>query len=123
MLHSVILNAILTNVCHYYGIDKETVISKCRKPDLVFVRAVVCYIARKKFDMTLLSTATLVGGRDHATAIHLLKVLDKKMKKYETIKHDVESVVAYCEKNMGVSEVELIDQKIAELLKKRAKLI
>jgi len=122
-LHEDKLNAILTNVCHYYGVDKNVVTSKCRRADLVYARAVICYVARKKFEMTCTATGSLIGGRDHATVIHLLKVIDKKASNSEAIKNNLESVVAYCEKNMGVSEIDLIDLKIAELIAKRAKLV
>jgi chromosomal replication initiation ATPase DnaA len=84
------LEKMLDNVCTILNVDKQEVISKNRKEDLVRARAIFSYIARER-KATFYAIADVLD-RDHSSVIHLVK-LAKNMDNYIKLKNDFEKVV------------------------------
>lgn len=68
------ISQIFTAVCKYYGQREERCKLKGRKPEMVKIRQITCYLAQKKTDMTL----TAIGkffDKDHTTVIHSIRTV------------------------------------------------
>lgn len=63
------VDAVLTAVCDYYGLPRQTLLSKSREMTVAQARQVAMYLLREDAGLT----ATQVGlelGRDHSTVLH-----------------------------------------------------
>lgn len=58
-------------VCDYFGITRETLLSKSRKRQIVQARQIAMYMSRNLISGCSLSTIGMeLGGKDHATVLH-----------------------------------------------------
>lgn len=64
------LNFIVSEVCKYFAIDKETLTSKTRLKDVVKPRQIAHYLCTQYTEITLAQIGVRVGGKDHATVLH-----------------------------------------------------
>jgi chromosomal replication initiator protein len=72
------LTKILTTVSNFYEIPAELIKSKTRKDYIVHARQVYMYLA-KKYTKHSLAKISGVCNRDHATAIHAIKVVSDQI--------------------------------------------
>lgn len=66
-------------LCEYFGRDKEKVLSKSRKADLVYIRQIFCYACHTYFKSTLKAIGNYLNGRDHTTILHNVRTLEGLM--------------------------------------------
>lgn len=64
---------IFSAVCNYYQLKPEGVKGKCRSVKLVEARQVYCYMCKLYTKASLKEIASLIGNRDHTTAIHSIQ--------------------------------------------------
>jgi chromosomal replication initiator protein len=64
---------VLSAVCSYFNLTLHDIVKRDRRREKVFIRQMLCWLLRKRTSMTLVEIGTLVGGRDHTTAIHSAK--------------------------------------------------
>jgi len=86
-------------VCDAFKIDTQIAISKCRKNECVFARAMFCILAY--VDLSIMSQEKIgmyIGGRDHSTVINAIKIFnnlmeyeESMMEKYSIVKADFEN--------------------------------
>lgn len=69
------IEAIIKTVAEYYGINPETINTKSRKREVVLVRQVAMYLAKKHLDLSTSKIGLYVGNRDHATVLHACKTI------------------------------------------------
>lgn len=68
------LELIFGIVCDHYNVNPERVKLRCREHELVWVRQLYCYMAKKFTSKSLKAIGSLIGNRDHTTVIHSKKV-------------------------------------------------
>lgn len=85
---------IIASVCSFYKIDKENLLGKSKKKELVQPRQICAYLMCDIMNVPLVSIGEALGGRDHTTVIHsrekvahLLKVNDRIAKEVNDIKN------------------------------------
>ena len=85
---------IISSVCTFYKVDKENLLGKSKKKELVQPRQICAYLMCEIMNIPLVSIGEALGGRDHTTVIHsrekvtqLLKVNDRIAKEVNDIKN------------------------------------
>ncbi len=75
-------------VCDYFGISVDAINAKTRKREIVQVRQISMYFAKKYTHLPLSVIGAYCGNKDHATVLHACRTIrnlsetDKKMKQY-----------------------------------------
>jgi chromosomal replication initiator protein len=67
-----IIDKIIDLVCEDFYAEKEAIISKSRKRELVVVRQAIMTICKDFTHVSLANIGRHFGGRDHSTVIHAL---------------------------------------------------
>ena len=83
---------ILEKVCEHYGVDTSVVYSKGRKREIVQVRQVAMYLAKKHTDASSAKIGKLVGKRDHATVLHACKMVSAQLEVDKVFKSEMEEL-------------------------------
>ncbi|MBR3884533.1 MAG: chromosomal replication initiator protein DnaA [Bacteroidaceae bacterium] len=69
------IDDIINKVADYYGVDVKSLNTRSRKREVVQVRQVAMYLAKKYLDLSTSKIGQYVGGRDHATVLHACKAV------------------------------------------------
>jgi chromosomal replication initiator protein len=64
------VNEIQKEVCNYFGLQPEHLLSKTRKREIVQARQIAMYLSRNLTKTSLASIGAQIGGKDHATVLH-----------------------------------------------------
>ena len=73
--HPVTIDDIIKKVTDYYNVDINSISTRSRKREVVLVRQVSMYLAKKYLDLSTSKIGQYVGGRDHATVLHACKTI------------------------------------------------
>lgn len=69
------LDDILENVCKYFNVTREDLLSTSRKQPVTTVRQIAMYLAQRHTDIPASRIGKLIGKRTHATVIHSCHVV------------------------------------------------
>ncbi|MBR2638591.1 MAG: chromosomal replication initiator protein DnaA [Bacteroidaceae bacterium] len=69
------IDEIIKKVTDYYNVDINSIATRSRKREVVLVRQVSMYLAKKYLDLSTSKIGQYVGGRDHATVLHACKTI------------------------------------------------
>ena len=64
------VHEIQKEVCSYFGLQPEHLLSKTRKREIVQARQIAMYLSRNLTKTSLASIGAQIGGKDHATVLH-----------------------------------------------------
>ena len=81
-------DTIVEMVANYYWISVAELKSDSRKKEISTARQILMYIAKKHFRRTLEKIWMYFGWKNHATAIHAISNIEKKLKTDEDIHQD-----------------------------------
>ena len=81
---------ILEAVAEFYEVDKDALIKKGRKKEVVRPRQVAMYLLRKEMNMSYPGIGKYFNGRDHTTALHAYEKVNKELKENERLKEEIE---------------------------------
>ena len=90
------LDKILDQVCGYFKITRELMLSKTRKREIVQARQIAMYLGRNLTKTSLAAIGAQIGGKDHATVLHACNTVtdlietDRNFKQYVT---DIEKLL------------------------------
>jgi chromosomal replication initiator protein len=84
-IRPIAIATIQQEVCKFYGISKNDIISNKRSQAIVYPRQIAMYLARELTDMSLPRIGAEFGGRDHTTVMHA----DAKIRKLMNTQRDV----------------------------------
>lgn len=85
-------------VCEYFNISLSDIESNSRKALIVYVRQLIMYILKNKYDFSLKSIGLNVGNKDHTTVLHGIDKIEISLKTNSLIKMDLENIY----KKLGV---------------------
>jgi len=77
-------------IAEFYEIDKEALIKKGRKKEVVRPRQIAMYLLRKEMNMSYPGIGKYFSGRDHTTALHAYEKINKELKDDDRLKEEVE---------------------------------
>ena len=69
------IDEIIRTVADYYGVEVSAINTRSRKREVVLVRQVSMYLAKKHLDLSTSKIGQYVGDRDHATVLHACKTV------------------------------------------------
>lgn len=72
---TVTIEEIIKKVSDYYGVETEAINTRSRKREVVLVRQVAMFLAKKYLDLSTSKIGQYVGNRDHATVLHACKTV------------------------------------------------
>ena len=72
---SVTIDDIIKTVSSYYGVEVSAINTRSRKREVVLVRQVSMFLAKKYLDMSTSKIGQYIGNRDHATVLHACKTV------------------------------------------------
>ena len=91
---AVTADKIIGSVCAFYKLEKEKLLGKSKKKELVQPRQICAYLMCEILNIPLVSIGEALGGRDHTTVIHsrekvanLIKINDRLSKEVEDIRN------------------------------------
>ncbi len=61
---------IINAVCKYYNLEREDIVSKKRKKELIIPRQIAIYLMREMTNKSLPQIGSIMGGKDHSTILH-----------------------------------------------------
>ena len=83
---------ILDIVCKYFNMDKALIHTKSRKQEIVQVRQIAMYLAKKYTDCSFAHIGKIIGGKDHATVMHACKTVKDQIETSKSFRATVESI-------------------------------
>ncbi len=81
---------VLETVAEFYEIDKEALIKKGRKKEVVRPRQIAMYLLRKEMNMSYPGIGKYFSGRDHTTALHAYEKVNREIEEDDRLKEEVE---------------------------------
>ena len=88
------IEEIVAKVCEHYKMDETVLHTKSRKREIVQVRQVAMFLAKKHTDISTSKIGHLIGNRDHATVLHACKIVKDLVEVDKEIKADIEDIEA-----------------------------
>jgi chromosomal replication initiator protein len=85
---------IITKVCAHYEIEETAIHTKTRKREVVQVRQVAMYLAKKYTDSSSSKIGQLIGKKDHATVLHACKMVKDQVEVDKAFKAELEEIEA-----------------------------
>lgn len=86
------IDNIIDVVCKHFGIDTTAIHTKSRKREIVQVRQIAMYLAKKHTDSSSSKIGQLIGGKDHATVLHACKIVRDQCDVDKSLKADIQSI-------------------------------
>ena len=86
------IEEIISKVCEHYKMNESALHTKSRKREIVQVRQVAMYLAKKHTDVSASKIGHLIGNRDHATVLHACKTVKDLVGVDKAIKADIEEI-------------------------------
>lgn len=86
------LNDILKTLCAHFKVRQRDIVEKTRKADVVMVRQLVMYMAQKYAKMGQTQIGQELGRRDHATVLHGIRQMEKRLAADRAFRIEVEAL-------------------------------
>jgi chromosomal replication initiator protein len=80
---------IIKAVADFFGIEVRELIEKGRKKKVAVPRQIAMYLIRTELSSSYPGIGEFFGGRDHTTALHAFKKIDKQVKEDEKMEEDI----------------------------------
>lgn len=89
---AITIESIISKVCDYYDVSVEAIQAKSRKHEVVQVRQISMYLAKKHLDYSSSKIGMYIGKRDHATVLHACKIVKDQLEVDKNFKKDLENI-------------------------------
>jgi chromosomal replication initiator protein len=90
----VTIEDIIAKVCAHYEIEESAIHTKTRKREVVQVRQLAMYLAKKYTDASSSKIGQFIGKKDHATVLHACKMVKDQVEVDKAYKAEVEEIEA-----------------------------
>ncbi|WP_321518251.1 chromosomal replication initiator protein DnaA [uncultured Bacteroides sp.] len=91
---AITIDDIIEKVCKHFELDTSAIHSKSRKREVVQVRQLAMYLAKKHTDTSSSKIGNLIGNRDHATVLHACKIVKGQVDVDKSFRAEVEEIEA-----------------------------
>jgi chromosomal replication initiator protein len=88
------IDNIISKVCAHYDLDESVIHTKSRKREIVQIRQIAMYLAKKHTEISASKIGMLIGNRDHATVLHACKTVKDLIEINKSFKSDIEEIEA-----------------------------
>lgn len=83
---------ILDKVCKHFEIEPSAIHTKSRKREVVQVRQIAMYLAKKHTDSSSSKIGALIGKKDHATVLHACKIVKDQFEVDKAFRAELEEI-------------------------------
>lgn len=90
----VTIETIISKVCEHYNIEESAIHTKTRKREIVQVRQIAMFLAKKHTDHSASKIGQFIGKRDHATVLHACKTVKDLIEVDKNFKNEIEEIEA-----------------------------
>ena len=88
------IGTIVDVISEFYAIDREAIIGKSRKQNIVRARHMAMFFAKKSPKRSYQAIGRFFGGRDHSTVVHGVRSIENQMSVDQGVREDVVSISA-----------------------------
>ena len=88
------IDNIISKVCAHYDLDESVIHTKSRKREIVQIRQIAMYLAKKHTEISASKIGMLIGNRDHATVLHACKTVKDLIEINKSFKSDIDEIEA-----------------------------
>ncbi|MDR3118393.1 MAG: chromosomal replication initiator protein DnaA [Mediterranea sp.] len=89
---AITIDIIIETVCRHFEIDTSVIHTKSRKREVVQVRQIAMYLAKKHTDSSSSKIGQLIGSKDHATVLHACKIVKELCEVDKAFRTDLENI-------------------------------
>ncbi|KAA6334272.1 Chromosomal replication initiator protein DnaA [termite gut metagenome] len=89
---SVTIDSIIDTVCKHFELDPAAIHTKSRRREVVQVRQVAMYLAKKHTDSSSSKIGQLIGNKDHATVLHACKIVREQCEVDRSFRANIENI-------------------------------
>jgi len=89
---------IVEKVCKHFELEPAAIHTKSRKREVVQVRQIAMYLAKKHTDSSSSKIGQLIGNKDHATVLHACKIVKDQFEVDKSFRAEVEEIEAILRK-------------------------
>ena len=85
---------VIATVCKYFNVSEEDLLGKKKNREIAFPRQITMYIMRQITDLTYPKIGSILGGRDHSTAMHADDKISSMIKEDEELDKTIKDIIA-----------------------------
>ncbi|MBP6062355.1 MULTISPECIES: chromosomal replication initiator protein DnaA [Bacteroides] len=89
---AITIDDIIGTTCKHYEIEPAAIYTKSRKREVVQVRQVAMFLAKKHTDYSSSRIGQLIGNKDHATVLHACKIIKELCEVDKNFHSDLEAI-------------------------------
>ena len=83
------IEQIVKKVADFYGVESSCINTRSRKREIVLVRQVAMYLAKKYLDLSTSKIGQRIGNRDHAPVLHACKTITNLAETDKQFRHEL----------------------------------
>lgn len=88
------LEQIVEKVCNHYKVEAASIHTKSRKREVVLVRQVAMFLAKKHTNVSSSKIGKVIGNKDHATVLHACKMIKDQMEVNKAFQAELQDIEA-----------------------------
>lgn len=88
------VDKIIDIVCKYFNVKREDLVGKKKNKEIVVPRHICMYVITELLDVPLMTIGESFGGKDHSSVIHARDKIAESMKTNNSLKTDVDDLIA-----------------------------
>lgn len=88
----VTIDTIIEHTCTMFDVDRDDLMSKSRKANIVLGRQVAMYLAQKHTHLSTTKIGFAIGRRNHATVIHACQTIADRLEREEQFREQMEEL-------------------------------
>jgi len=92
------IDDIIRVICTHYDVTEQQIKGRLRKREIVLPRQVIMYLADKHIRMPASRIGRCMGGRDHSTVIHSLRLITDKIEQDKDFCNEIQAI----EQELGI---------------------
>ena len=85
--------SIIKNVCDYYDVTEEELMSEKRNREIAFPRQICMYLMRYLLNLAFPKIGELLGGRHYSTVMHADEKISTRLKNDVDLKKDIDNII------------------------------
>ena len=85
-------DSVINAVCSYYRVNRDDLVGKCKKKELVQPRQICCYLMCELLSLPLMSIGKALGNRNHTTILYSRNKVDEMKQVNDRISKDIDDI-------------------------------
>lgn len=86
------IDTIIDKVCKHFEVESNVIHTKSRKQEIVQIRQIAMYLAKKHTDSSSSKIGKLIGNKDHATVLHACKMVKDQVEVDKNFRNKIKEI-------------------------------